>query len=191
MSERPQRLGDVVSGVDWDRWSVVLLKPDCIERGLSDTLLERLSRLVAITGRREVRVAPWQIHVHYWDLLVGADWLGRDIPACLDSLYVGKRVGVALAFGPPGTAQLLRDQLGHYDPVRAAPGTLRGDWGTDSLAQAEAEGRLINNLIHTSDDAQAACRDFGTWYGAHQAHLLRPSDVPRPASPAQRPLPRP
>lgn len=189
---RPARVGDVVAGVHWNRWSVVLLKPDALQRGLVDTLLRRLNAIVAVTGRREVTVAPWQIHVHYWDLLVGADWFDRDIPACLDATYVGKQVAVALAYGPPETPQLVRRQLGHYDPARAAPGTLRGDWGNDSLLAAEADDRLVNNLIHASDDADATRRDFGTWYGARQAHLLDlldlPASLPQPTSPAQRHL---
>jgi nucleoside-diphosphate kinase len=157
---KPQQSGAVVEGVDWDRCSVVLCKPDAVERGLVDDILGRLALPgVEITSRTEVRVSPWQIHVHYWDLLVDRDWFpDRDIPECLDTEYVGRPVVVALA----------------YDPTLAAPGTIRGDLGADSLAQALAEHRLIRNLIHTSDDAAAACRDFGTWFGAGRRELLIP-----------------
>jgi len=81
---------------------------------------------------------------------------------------------VALARGPAGTdtPALLRSVLGGHDPSRAEPGTIRADLGIDSLETARAQGRLIENLIHTSDDADACCRDFGTWFGAHRASLL-------------------
>ncbi|GAB2773506.1 nucleoside-diphosphate kinase [Streptomyces daliensis] len=171
---RPEHVGQVLAGVDWERWSVVLLKPDCLRRGLADTVLDRLARAATLTARREVTVAAWQIHVHYWDLLAGADWFDRDIPAALEAAYVGHRVTVALAHGRPGLPARLRALLGHYDPHRAAPGTIRGDLGTDSLTAAKHEGRLVENLIHTSDDADAVARDFGTWYGAAQHHLLTP-----------------
>jgi nucleoside-diphosphate kinase len=39
---------------------------------------------------------------------------------------------------------------------------------------AVAEHRLIRNLVHTSDDATAACRDFGTWFGSGRRDLLLP-----------------
>ncbi len=171
---RPPAVGEVLAGIDWNRWSVILLKPDCLRRGLADEVLGRITAVVPVTGRMDVTVADWQIHVHYWDLLVGADWFDRDIPACLRCTYIGQQVTVALAHGPAGicTPRLIRELLGHFDPAEAAPGTIRGDLGADSLAAAQAEGRLVENLVHSSDDAAATCRDFGTWYGANRHGLL-------------------
>lgn len=164
-----------VSGVDWSRWSVVLLKPDCVRRGLADDVLARLGKITPITWQERVTVADWQIFVHYWDLLVDRYWFGGlDVAACLRHAYVGQDVIVAIARGPAGTdtPALLRSVLGGHDPSRAEPGTIRADLGIDSLETARAQGRLIENLIHTSDDAAACCRDFGTWFGAHRASLL-------------------
>ncbi|MCC9307310.1 nucleoside-diphosphate kinase [Kitasatospora sp. RB6PN24] len=158
--------------MDWSRWSVVLLKPDCLRRGLTDRVLARLEPAAQIVHRRRVVVADWQIHVHYWDLLVDRDLFEVDVPACLRSTYVGQQVEVALAHGEPGTPERLRDLLGHFDPTQAAPGTVRADLGTDSLTAARAQQRLVENLIHTSDHARAARRDFGTWFGADQHQLL-------------------
>lgn len=179
---RPAAYGDVLAGVDWDRWSVILLKPDCVRRNMVDAVLDRITGVVDVSARQTVTVADWQVHVHYWDLLVGADWFERDVPGCLRRQYVGKPVAVALAHGPAGTPQLLRDMLGHFDPAQAAKGSIRGDLGVDSLAAAEAEDRLVENLIHTSDDPAATCRDFGTWYGARRQQLLTPT-VPQQARP--------
>lgn len=181
MNGKPSRSGAVVNGVGWSRWSLILCKPDTVERGLVDTVLDRLTLPdVTILGRQDVTVAPWQIHVHYWDLLVDADWFsGRDIPACLDTTYAGRTVTIALAYGPPGIHARLRNLLGHYDPTKAEAGTIRGDLGDDSLDRALTEKRLINNLVHTSDDPDAARRDFGTWYGANRRALLSPAVAPR------------
>lgn len=158
------------------RCSVVLCKPDAGERGLTDAVLDRIvTSGFTVTDRRDVIVQAWQIHVHYWDLLVDADHFpDRDIPACLDQEYDGRRVTVALAHGEPGVHRQLRDLLGHFDPTKAARGTIRGDLGDDSLAAALAEHRLVRNLVHTSDDPDAACRDFGTWYGAARRDLFIP-----------------
>lgn len=175
MSRKPAS-GAVVEGIDFDRWAVVLCKPDAVERGLVDVVLDRIAVAGAtVVNRQEVTVQSWQAHVHYWDLLVDRDWFpDRDIPACLDETYAGRNVAVALAYGEPGLHAQLRDLLGHFDPTLAAPGTIRGDLGNDSLAAALAEKRLVRNLVHTSDDAEAARRDFGTWYGADRRELLTP-----------------
>lgn len=175
MSRKPPS-GAVVEGIDFDRWAVVLCKPDAVECGVVDTALERIERAgVAVRARSELTAEAWQAHVHYWDLLVDRDWFpGRDIPACLDTEYAGREVVVALAFGEPGMHARLRALLGHFDPTKAAPGTIRGDLGDDSLATALAEQRLVRNLVHTSDDPAAARRDFGTWYGPARRSLLIP-----------------
>ncbi|WP_051838615.1 nucleoside-diphosphate kinase [Streptomyces sp. NRRL WC-3742] len=164
--------GNALSGVDWSRWSVVLLKPDCLRRGLTDQVLARLERAARIVHQRQVVVQDWQIHVHYWDLLVGQDLFEVDVPVCLRSTYVGKPVVVALAHGAPGTPQRLRALLGHFDPTQAEAGTIRADLGDDSLTAARAQQRLVENLVHTSDHARAARRDFGTWFGAGRHRLL-------------------
>ncbi|MGW1157764.1 nucleoside-diphosphate kinase [Streptomyces sp. NPDC002519] len=181
MNQKPLRSGDVVSGVNWAHWSVVLCKPDAVERGLTDSVLQHLSAMddVTILSRLDVTVEPWQIHVHYWDLLVDRDWFSdRNIPAALDHLYVGRTVTVALAYGPPGIHTRLRKKIGYFDPSAAKPGTIRRELGDDSISRALAEKRLVNNLVHTSDDPEAARRDFGTWYGSNRRMLLTPPTPP-------------
>lgn len=166
---------------DFDRCSVILCKPDAVQRGLVDGVLGRIAAAgVTVASRIDVVVQPWQAHVHYWDLLVDADWFpDRNIPQCLDDAYAGKPVTVALAYGEPGIHPLLRQLIGHFDPTRAAAGTIRGDFGNDSLQAALDEKRLVHNLVHTSDDPDAARRDFGTWFGAARRDLLTsPTGVP-------------
>ncbi|WP_326692301.1 MULTISPECIES: nucleoside-diphosphate kinase [unclassified Streptomyces] len=174
---RPSESGSVVEGIDFSHWAVVLCKPDAVDRTLVDTVLERITAAgVTLVSRRDLVARAWQAHVHYWDLLVDADWFpGRDIPACLDAIYADQPVTVALARGEPGIHSRLRQTLGHFDPTQAEPGTIRGDLGNDSLQAALAEKRLVHNLVHTSDDPAAARRDFGTWFGAGRRELLAPA----------------
>ncbi|MFG3136587.1 nucleoside-diphosphate kinase [Streptomyces sp. NPDC050149] len=180
MSRKPPS-GTVVEGINFDRWSVVLCKPDAVSLGQVDDVLARIAAAgITITGRRELIAQAWQAHVHYWDLLVDADHFpGRDIPACLNAMYVGQPVVVALAHGEPEFHGRLRQLLGHFDPTCAASGTIRGDLGDDSLDAALRDKRLVRNLVHTSDDPAAARRDFGTWFGAGRRALLDPSIPPQ------------
>ncbi|MER6178554.1 nucleoside-diphosphate kinase [Streptosporangium sp. NPDC001681] len=164
------------AGMGWTRWSVILLKPDCVRRGLVDDVLACLAEHVEIRGRREVTVTQEQIFAHYDDLLapqVSAEF-GLDVVADLRRLFVGRQVCVALGHGP-GAPALLRELIGPTDPSLAGPGTIRGRFGVDSLTIARSEGRLIDNLIHTSDHADVVERDFGIWYGPGQQHLLTPT----------------
>nr|WP_161150028.1 nucleoside-diphosphate kinase [Streptomyces sp. SID4982] len=98
-------------------------------------------------------------------------------PSALDAAYAGKTVTVALAHGAPGIHGRLRQLIGPTDPARRVPGTIRGDLGEDTLAAARDERRLVRNLVHTSDDPDAARRDLGTWFGS--VADIRPSQFGR------------
>jgi nucleoside-diphosphate kinase len=178
----PRIPGSVLGGVEWSRFSVVMLKPDCLRRGLADDVLARVAAEGEIIARDTVTVQDWQIYVHYADLLVDADWFKVDVADYLRRFYVGQEVVIALLRGSDTTTPArIRGLLGHYDPQRAAAGTIRGDLGTDSQEKSRAENRLIENLIHSSDDDATVCRDFGTWFGANRYELLDPAPAPGPA----------
>ncbi|WP_228637216.1 nucleoside-diphosphate kinase [Microtetraspora sp. AC03309] len=184
-----------MSPTDWSAWTVILLKPDCLARGLTDDVLAWVARDVHVSAHCVIAPTEQQIFAHYDDLLppeVSREF-GLDVPAELRRLYVGNQVMVALGHGPDAASRV-RALLGHTDPSIAGPDTIRGHFGVDSLHNARAETRLINNLIHTSDHAAVVERDFDIWYGRDQRHLLTPPqptgaphghDLPRPApSPA-------
>ena len=179
----PRIPGSVLGGVEWSRFSVVMLKPDCLHRGLADDVLARITAEGEIIARDTVTVKDWQIFVHYADLLVDADWFRVDVADYLRRFYVGRDVVIALIRGSDtDTPARIRGLLGHYDPQRATAGTIRGDLGIDSQGKSRAENRLIENLIHSSDDAATVCRDFGTWFGANRYELLSPAPAPGTAS---------
>jgi len=161
--------------IDWACWSVVLLKPDCVTRGLATPVLTWIGQHVTVVDQRTVIPTETQIFAHYDDLLTTRlghfTWV--DVPTDLRRTYVGVRVGIALAYGDDA-APRLRDLIGHFDPSEAGPDTIRGRFGEDSLRRAKAEGRLIANVIHTSDDPHGAEREFGIWYGPDQQYLLHP-----------------
>ncbi|MFD8497702.1 nucleoside-diphosphate kinase [Amycolatopsis sp. NPDC059657] len=176
--------------VDWSRWTVVLLKPDCLERDLVEAVLRRIGAEVTLVAVERVTVADWQIFIHYWDLFVYRHRLDVDVAACLRHRYCGHEVVVALGYNPDtgiDTATRVRALLGDFDPSTAQPGTIRADLGDDSLTAARREHRLVDNLVHSSDDIAAAARDFHIWFGGHRAtDLLHPptladsSEVPIP-----------
>ncbi|MFJ3310740.1 nucleoside-diphosphate kinase [Streptomyces sp. NPDC086549] len=159
--------GTVVEGVDFDRWVVVLCKPDAVARGLVPRILDMISTAgITVSDRMDVVAQAWQAHVVYRDMLADTGRRDmRDLPSYVDAAYVGQKVTVALAHGEPGVHARLRQLIGHTNPTRAVPGTIRGDLGEDSVAVATVEKRLVHNLVHTSDDPASARREYGTWFG--------------------------
>jgi nucleoside-diphosphate kinase len=160
--------------VDWSRWSVILLKPDCVERGLTSQVLSWTRQVVQVSAIRSVTVTGEQIFAHYDDLFPLAAELGVDIAAELRRIHVGRTAVVALAYGDDAAARL-RALIGPTDPAAAGPATIRGRFGIDTIAAGRAAGRLIDNLIHTSDDPAAARRDFSIWF----SDLTTPLATPR------------
>lgn len=174
--------GSVLAGVTWDHYTVILLKPDCVTRGLVDDVLDCVASEVEIVAREPVTVLDAQIYAHYADIVADRDWFSVDVIAELRRVYIGNEIVVALGRGDtPGTAKRVRALLGHYDPAQAAPETIRGRFGIDSLERSRSEGRLIENLIHTSDEDSVA-RDFGIWFGANR-HELVTTDEKEAAAP--------
>jgi nucleoside-diphosphate kinase len=166
---------------DWSFWTVILLKPDCLARRLAGPVLAMAGQHVCITQVRAVYPTAEQVLDHYADILPLSDELGVDVAAELRRIYLGHQVGIALGYGPDA-ARRLRAVLGHRDPALAGPGTIRGRFGTDSLSKARSEGRLIDNLIHTSDDTGAVPGDLDRWYGPAVLTLLNPPPDPGAAS---------
>jgi nucleoside-diphosphate kinase len=159
--------------VDWSQWSVILLKPDCVERRLTREILDWIGQVVRVSDVRAVRVTETQIFAHYADLFPKAAAIGTDIAAGLRRIYADRDTVIALGHGPDAPARV-RALIGPTDPAAGGPGTIRGRYGIDTLAAGRAEGRLIDNLIHTSDDPDAARRDFAIWFGTDQSGLLKP-----------------
>ncbi|MCK9869384.1 hypothetical protein MRI28_06900 [Nocardiopsis dassonvillei] len=159
----------------WGRWTVALCKPDATRRGLIEPILDWIGGEVRFVQRRRVRVSERHIFTHYADMLALDDRFPFDVADELRRNWVGQTVTAALFHGTTDdTPERVRALLGHYDPSQAAPDTIRGHYGTDSMALARAEGRFIDNLVHTSDDAPGTAREFGVWFGPDNAHLLHP-----------------
>jgi nucleoside-diphosphate kinase len=158
--------------VDWSSWTVILLKPDCFTRDLLSPVLAMVGAHLAVVDVTMVFPTEEQIFAHYADILALSKQLGRDVPAELRRIYLGRQAALALAHGP-AAAPRLRQLLGPTDPAACGPDTIRGRFAADTLAQAQADGRLVDNLIHSSDTVADVPRDFQLWYGPTRRHLLR------------------
>jgi nucleoside-diphosphate kinase len=164
---------DAARCVDWSQWTVILLKPDSLARNLVRPVLAMAAEHVRVTPERIVHPTEEQVFTHYADILPLSAELGVDVAQELRRIYLGHPVAVALGHGP-GAAARLRAVLGPTDPAEAGPDTIRGRFGTDTLRKARSEGRLIDNLIHSSDHADVVACDLAVWFGPGATALLTP-----------------
>lgn len=74
---------------------------------------------------------------------------------------------LAMVFEGPMAIELMRKLAGSTNPILAAPGTIRGDYCTDSALQSDIEKRSIYNLVHASGDQSEAKREIDLWFGGN------------------------
>jgi nucleoside-diphosphate kinase len=132
--------------------TLVLVKPDGVERGLTGAVLSRIEakgyRLVAL----ELRFAtPELLAAHY------AEHQGKPFYQPLVDFMLGGPV-VALVVEGQRVIEGFRSLAGATDPTAAAPGTIRGDLGRDWGEQVQ------RNLVHGSDSPESAAREIALWF---------------------------
>ncbi len=129
--------------------TLVLLKPDAVQRGLIGEILTRYEkRGLRIAAMKLATVTEAQAREHY------AEHVEKGFfPGLLSFITSGPSVQLILE--GPEAIQVIRDTNGATNPVKAAPGTIRADVGID----------MGRNLVHASDGPDAAAREIGIFFG--------------------------
>jgi nucleoside-diphosphate kinase len=129
--------------------TLILIKPDAMERALAGEILARFERRgLVIRAARVVHVEHGLAEEHYAE--------HREKPffgELVDFIVSGPTL--ALVLEGEGAVAVARATIGATNPVDAAPGTIRGD-----LALA-----MPDNLVHGSDSSQTAEREIRLWFG--------------------------
>jgi nucleoside-diphosphate kinase len=132
--------------------TLILVKPDGVERGLSGQILARIEAkgytLVAV----ELRTASADLLAAHYAEHVGKPFFGPLVEFMLS--------GPVLALVAEGdrVVEGFRSLAGATDPTVAAPGTIRGDLGR------QWPTAVIQNLVHGSDGPESAAREIGIWF---------------------------
>ncbi len=129
--------------------TLVIVKPDGVERGLAGEVLARLER-------KGLRLAAAELR------LLDADLAGRHYAEHAERPFFPELVEfitrspalLVVVEGPGDTWKVVRTLMGATDPKEAAPGTIRGDLGI----------LLTENLVHGSDSAQSAAREIELFF---------------------------
>ena len=129
--------------------TLIILKPDALERGLGDEIIGRIEATgLTIATSKEMTLDRATAELHY------AEHEGKPYYAPLVDFITRGPVLVAIVEGPQDTWQAVRTLMGATDPKNAAPGTIRGDLATE----------MSENLIHGSDSAESAKREIRIFF---------------------------
>ncbi len=128
--------------------SLVLLKPDCVERRLMGQILSRFeAKGLNIVAMKMLRVTPELAKKHY------AEHVSKPFYPSLETFITSAPV-VALAVEGLEVIQLIRDMLGATNGIKAAAGTIRGDFSSSRQM----------NLVHASDSEESAARELALYF---------------------------
>ncbi|MFO0942516.1 MAG: nucleoside-diphosphate kinase [Pirellulales bacterium] len=143
--------------------SLVLLKPDCVERRLIGQIISRFeAKGLNIVAMRMLRVTPELSKQHY------AEHVAKPFYPSLEAFITSAPI-VAMAVEGLDVIRLIRDMLGATSGLKAAPGTIRGDYSSSRQM----------NLVHASDSPESAARELALYFKPEEfcehALLLTPS----------------
>jgi nucleoside-diphosphate kinase len=128
--------------------TLVLIKPDAMQRGLAGEIVARLERRgLVLRGADLVHVDHDLAEQHYAE--------HREKPFFEELVgFITSSPTLALAVEGEGAIALVRTTMGATNPANAAPGTIRGD-----LALS-----MPDNLVHGSDSPESAARELALWF---------------------------
>lgn len=149
--------------------TLVIIKPDAIQRGLIGSVLSKLEALrLELVGAKVMRVSEPLAEKHYEHI--------RDKPFFRETVdYLqGKLHGapavLALVFWGEDAVARVRELMGATHPEKAQPWTIRGAFGRMST-----QG-LMENVLHASSSLEDAAREIPMWFAAEE--LIRPEAMP-------------
>ena len=140
--------------------TLILLKPDCVQRRLVGNVLHRFEQKgLRLAGLKLVQVGRSLAEQHY------AVHKGKPFyESLLKFILSGPTVAVVLE-GREAVA-VARNLIGATDGAKAAPGTIRGDFALS----------VQNNLIHGSDSPDNAAAEVALWFKPDELVSYQPVD---------------
>jgi nucleoside-diphosphate kinase len=129
--------------------TLVLIKPDAMQRALAGEILARFERRgLSVRDARLMHVDRKLAETHYTEH-AEKPFFGELVA------FITSGPTLALALEGESAISVVRTTMGATNPAEAAPGSIRGD-----LALA-----MPDNLVHGSDSPESAERELGLWFG--------------------------
>lgn len=129
--------------------TLVIVKPDGVERGLAGEIIGRLERKQLRIVAAELRTITREVaEAHY------AEHRDKPFFGDLVAFITRSPALVMVVEGPKDTYAVVRLMMGSTNPAEAAPGTIRGDLGIE----------MTENLVHGSDSHESAGREITLFF---------------------------
>lgn len=133
--------------------TLILLKPDCVQRRLIGRILGRFEdKGLNLVAMKLMQVTPDLAKQHY------AEHVSKPFYPNLEKFITGGPIVAAVLEGLEAI-RVVRDMLGATSGLKANPGTIRGDFSSSRQM----------NLVHASDGPEAAAREIALYF--------RPSEI--------------
>lgn len=134
--------------------TLIILKPDAVQRGLCGEILSRFERKgLKIVGGKFMQVPEALAKKHY------AEHDGKPFFGELLAFITAAPV-LVLAIQGPDAVNVCRKLIGKTNGCEAEPGTIRGDFGVSKST----------NMVHGSDSVASAERELALWFSKEEIH---------------------
>ncbi|MGD9632517.1 MAG: nucleoside-diphosphate kinase [Pirellulales bacterium] len=142
--------------------TLILLKPDCVQRRLMGEVISRFEEKgLNIVALKMMRVTPALAKQHY------AEHVAKPFYPALELFITGGPIVAAIVEGLE-VIRVVRDMLGATSGLKAAAGTIRGDYSSSRQM----------NLVHASDGPDAAKREIALYFKKEEICEYEPTIVP-------------
>lgn len=148
--------------------TLIIFKPDAIQRGIMGEILSRFERAgLKIIGAKMLQPNERHYHKHYEDI---GKMISRRGQKVFDVTLKLMQDGPVIAMVLEGVeaVSLVRKLVGTTEPKASLPGTIRGDYAHMSFIHADEEDVGIPNLIHASGDADDAKLEIAHWFSGNE-----------------------
>ena len=129
--------------------TLVICKPDAVERGLVGEIIGRFERRGLTIAAAELRLLDVDTLARHY-----VEHVGKGFYDDLVAFMSRSPVMVLVVGGLEDTFAVVRTMVGATNPLEAAPGTIRGDYGL----------LMTENLVHGSDSSESAEREIGIFF---------------------------
>lgn len=172
--------------------SLVLLKPDAVQRSLVGDIIERFERTgLKIVAMKMAFATEEQLLDHYnkddeWYQRKGEgivnDMEAHNIPVEKEAIEYGRDIVrnlvkymtaapvVAMVMEGNQAVAVVSKIVGSTEPATSDVGTIRGDYTVDSYAHSTIENRGVRNLVHQSESPEEALREIPIWFSNDEIH---------------------
>ncbi|MEA3398641.1 MAG: nucleoside-diphosphate kinase [Patescibacteria group bacterium] len=169
--------------------TLVIIKPDGVQRSLIGEILRRYERVgLKLVAMKMVMPDEKMATKHYYEV-GGDEWIeevGRKAAATYEkkgmkspyktykdngwavlksnARYLSSGPVIVMMWQGAGAVELVRKITGATAPLLADVGTIRGDFTLDSYTLADTDQRSVRNLIHASGTTGEAKKEIAIWF---------------------------